>query len=326
MINIISNQANAKSISGPMKVFENLKKGLDKIGYPYVINRDLRATSRIWIHDNTAALRFVDDKRARAVIGPNLYVMPSDIPENVIPSNALYVHPSEWAADLWKEEGFSSCSLSYWPVGIDTDDFAPSGQPVRERKVLVYHKERDPQGLVDILGALHERKLEYRLIIYGQYSEAEYREALSGTSFVIWHGRHESQGIALQEALACDVPMLVCDVASLLEAHCCPYQFPERLRAFPVTAAPYFDGRCGMVTREPDRFPEALDLFLQELGSYSPREYILDRLSLEKCALDFVSLWEHWGLSREEGCREQVRGNRGFEVPLRYRVKRRLLG
>jgi len=56
MINIISKAYLSKNATGPKKVVDNLIKGLDILGYPYVINKRLDACQRLWIHDDTAAL------------------------------------------------------------------------------------------------------------------------------------------------------------------------------------------------------------------------------------------------------------------------------
>ena len=54
MINIISRQpmiGDASRPTGPYKVFANLVKGLERIGYPYVVNRRVTASPRLWVHD-----------------------------------------------------------------------------------------------------------------------------------------------------------------------------------------------------------------------------------------------------------------------------------
>ena len=55
MINIISKAYLSKNATGPKKVVDNFIKGLDILGYPYVINKRLDACQRLWIHDDTAA-------------------------------------------------------------------------------------------------------------------------------------------------------------------------------------------------------------------------------------------------------------------------------
>lgn len=328
MINIISTQANTTKISGPRKVFTNLVKGLDKIGYPYVINRDLNATKRLWIHDNVTALPYLHRSKAHKVLGPNLFVLPKEIPGGIRFDGCLYLQPCEWAAKLWEYLGFRACPIKAWPVGIDTDEFRPSGTSKEGRKIMVYYKDRDPHELPLILETLHRMNLSYWLVIYPLYDEENYKEMLSKTSFIIWYGRHESQGIALQEALACDIPILVWDAKSLFQHVRGDVRGRERFGAslseFPVTTVPFFDDSCGIKISEPGQLEHSTEYMLEHLKEFSPREFVLKYLSLEGQARAFVSLWERWGLSFEEGKEETARTKRAFSVPLSRKIMDKL--
>jgi glycosyltransferase involved in cell wall biosynthesis len=320
VINIISTCANSTRGAGPYKVFANLVKGLDKIGYPYVINRDLNARRRLWIHDDVTALRYTNYSRAFKVVGPNLFVMPRDIPPEIDLHGALYLHPSEWAKRVWERVGFDACPIEAWPVGIDTEMFRPSVRKPSAPRVMVYHKKRNPQELSHVFEVLHEMGLPYTLLIYGEYHESEYVEVLKETTFIIWHGCHESQGIALLEALACDVPVLVCDATRLSQARG-SYPFDELVKDFPVTSAPYFDDTCGVKITDLSDLKSSLEFMLDNLDGFASREYVLRNLSLEKRARAFVALWERWGLTFEQGLAETARTNRVWSIPLSVRVR-----
>ena len=320
MINIISRSANPGKVSGPSKVFSNLAKGLSKIGYPYLVNRDLNATKRLWIHDDVAALRHIHRSEAFKVVGPNLFVMPSEIPPDIRLDGVLYLHPCAWAARVWERAGFDACPIVTWPVGIDTDVFQPSSVPGSKRRIMVYHKQRDSQELDSILDSLHDLKLPYSLVLYGHYSELDYREQLANTSFIIWHGPHESQGIALQEAMACDIPLLVCDVTSLSQARG-DYVFDPSFFGISVTSAPYFDETCGVKITDLSRLRTAIEFMQQNLMDFQPRRYVLDHLSLEGQARAFVAVWESWGLTYEGGLSESIKTDALWRVPLGDRLR-----
>ena len=322
MINIISRSANEKKIGGPQKVYANLVKGLDKIGYPYVLNRKLNATKRLWIHDDVQALRYLHRTSAKTVVGPNLFVMPRDIPQEIGLEGVLYLHPSEWPIKQWKSAGFNTCPIHPWPVGIDTEEFRPMTGKRSSKAITVYHKERGPKELEYIVELLEKRRLKHNLVLYGNYSQDEYQEVLRSTSFIIWHGRHESQGIALQEAMACDVPVLVCDVTSVLQQVGGRYIWDEEDGRVRVIAAPYFDERCGMKITDLSHLEEAIQFMFDNLASFAPREYVLENLSLEGQARKWVSLWEHWGLSFESGLNEEV-ATKGKWPPIHDRVWQR---
>ena len=318
MINLISTQAGSDTVSGPAKVYRNLVKGLDAIGYPYVVNRSLDSTRRVWVHDDVTALRYVSRARARAVVGPNLYVLPRDIPRTTDLTGVLYLHPCEWAIAVWRAAGFNACEMAAWPVGIDLDEFRPRREPGARTEVLVYHKLRRDDELDRICSSLVGAAVPHRVLRYGGYDEAGYIAALQHAGLVVWHGCHESQGIALQEALAMDVPVLVCDASRLSEE--VGGHFPLDLDRVPVTAAPYFDATCGRRTYRLDDVGVMAAEMLEQRPSFSPRKYIEANLSLEGQARRFVALWEHFGLTAEEGFLEEQRSGGRWRRPLRARA------
>lgn len=292
MINLISTQARSRDPYGPTKVFRNLVKGLDLIGYPYVVNRGLDSVERLWVHDDIRALGPASRVSADTVIGPNLYVLPDEIPSAVDLSTMLYVHPCSWSIDVWHFLGFDRCDLAVWPVGIDVDEFRPHPRSARSQDVLVYHKDRPEEGLQQVLRSLESSGLRYRLLRYGAYVEAEYKEALSYSGLVVWHGRHESQGIAYLEALASGVPILVCDVSRLSQS--VSSAFAAELDAVPVTSTPYFDESCGIRTIELEGVGQLARDMLSARDRFSPRAFVETHLSLEGQARAFVDLWSRW--------------------------------
>lgn len=239
----------------------------------------------------------------------------------MVATDAPCIQPCAWAADVWKHCGFPAERVVVWPVGIDTVQFQPSDVSPTQRRVLVYHKGRSTDELAAILGHLHQRQTAYRLLLYGSYREEEFQALLAQASAVVWHGGHESQGLALLEALAANVPILVCDVRTIGDTRTGAYAFPERLRALPATAAPYFDESCGMRITELSAFPEALDTLLTHLHAYAPRDFILRHLTLAGQARAFVAIWERWGLTETQGRLEAARTVRPLRAPLGHRLR-----
>jgi hypothetical protein len=319
VINIVSTQPGSSTLRGPYKVYRNLVKGLEAIGYPYVVNGALNSTRRLWVHDDPVALRYASQSGAKTVVGPNLYVLPCDIPPVIDLKGCLYIQPSEWAASVWRTAGFTECALVTWPVGIDLEEFRPAAGRAQRDTVMVYHKLRSEQELARILASLDRASLRYRLFRYGSYHEADYRSCLGEASLVVWHGCHESQGIALQEALAMDVPVLLCDVSRLSEAE--GPGFPPELDALRVTAAPYFDPSCGWRTYDLDVGSMARHM-LRQRWMFAPRAYVQANLSLEGQARRFVSLWEHFGLSVDDGYSEGRISCGEWREPLGVRAAR----
>src|SRR5262249_105732 len=100
----------------------------------------------------------------------------------------------------------------------------------------------------------------------------------------------ESQGLAYQECLACDVPILAWDQGRLLD----PARHRWGIADVAATSVPYFDARCGEKFSDIEQFAPQLDLFRERLGQgkFRPREYILETLTLERCARNFVDILE----------------------------------
>jgi len=286
-----------RHISGPTKVVANLIKGLDRIGCEYVLNSRWPRQPYVFIPNGRANIvRVLQTSTSQKIaIGPNLFTFPNEIPGYlswIIAKSNLYIQPSLLAANVWQLLGFNLLPIGIWPVGIDTEIFSPSTKKAT-RKVLVYHKERSKHELAEIEKVLSEMNLDYWTIIYGQYREAEYLQLLEQTSFILWHGGHESQGIALQEALSSNIPALVCDATSFYQMENFPnYPFIEILKRIEVTSAPYFDNRCGIKITDIAALPAALEQMMDLLGDFSPREYVLENLDLEIQARNLLKLMD----------------------------------
>jgi len=331
MINIISKSYLRNIQSGPKKVVDNLIKGLSHIGYPYVTNRRLDACTRLWVHDDVAALKLVPSlpPEIKVVVGPNLVVMPRNLPKGLDLSRCVYIHPSNWAIKLWETHGFTNCPMYRWPAGIDTEGFHPGKK--NKQYVLVYFKQRYEHELHTIVELLKEKKIDYKLIVYGAYGEKQYKEFLDGATYVIWLGRHDTQGIALQEALATNTPMLIWDVQKLGEWNASEKEmsiFTEEEKAFePATSAEYFDETCGIKIKNKGELKNAVGYMEQNWQRFSPRKYVLENLSLEKQARDFVEIYnKYFGLSFEQGLREVILRpgnwiNRGFGPRAKFFLK-----
>ena len=314
MLNIISRSIVSNNISGPQKVVENLIKGLNIIGYPYCINKDLDATSQLWIHDDPLALKEASRLGLKAIVGPNIYVLPRNIPNNIVLSKFVYIHPSEWAMNFWKYLGFKKCILDFWPTGIDTDEFPERVKP-ENGSALIYFKQRRNDELDFIKKILERNKINYDIISYGRYEQKDYLKKLKNTKYIIWLGRQESQGIALEEAMSMNVPILVWDVMNI--GHWVPnkkestFFSKEESEYEETTSAYYFDNSCGIKIKEQKDVENSLYTMEKEWRSFEPRNYILKNLSLEKQARDFIELFnKYYNISYIDGQKENLKNNK----------------
>jgi hypothetical protein len=223
------------------------------------------------------------------IFGPHFSVFPNHHQlQSLHTKNSIYIHPSEWAAQVWRNMGAEQfLPIKSFPFTVDTTKFNSNSSNERT-EVFLYNKQRNPEELNFLTTFLNEQNIKYRLFDYSTgYKEAEYIDTLKKSKYGIWLGRHESQGFALEEALACDVPLLVWNAQTMNQENGSNYQ------PIPCTSIPYWDSRCGEYFHSAAELPTTFQTFQSKLkitNTYQPRQYILENLSLKKCAERFMEL------------------------------------
>ncbi len=302
VINIVSDlYAKRNTVAGPNKVIKNLLLGLDRIGQKYVINQPIEKFEYNYIHDSIFQLIKAAVYRIPVVAGPNIAVLPKDLPR-FLPNfkDSIYLHPSKWCVDVWHEFSYNKSKLDFWPVGIDWENWDIDTSKRDEKTVLVYLKRRHPSLADHTTKTLTKLGYTPIYIKYGSYNENQYKEALSKASFGVWLGISESQGIALQEALASNLPLVVVDVKSLFEVVPVSYIFPEKLKSFVPTSAPFFDNRCGIMINNIEFLGNAIKYLNQAKSTLKPQEFIIENLSMEKSAQWLISILKKINPSNKE--------------------------
>jgi len=280
---------------GVDKVFTNLCRGLDKIGVAYCKNIPFEALKPVDLVGVLGRGRRSLDGYAQPnpiAAGPSLINHPSAWPtlfqDHPV---ACYLQASQWANEIYKKYFGERCLV--WPVGIDSDEWRPSSQD-KQIDFLVYDKilwdreHRVPELLDPILRSLEHRKLSSMVLRYGDYNPEEFKAALARTRAMVFLCEHESQGLAYQEALSSGVPILAWDQGWWLD----PNRFRWREKDVPATSVPYFDQRCGLRFKSIAEFVAKLTEFLDllRINAFRPRDYILENLTLQKCAQHYVNI------------------------------------
>lgn len=280
-----------------MMVAINLMKGLDKIGINYRFN-DYRYISK---HPDELAciigkphLLFEKKWRNPVLFGAGVFSHPSDCPDlfEQYPNVRCILVPGEWIRQMF--EPFYGEKVIAWPVGIDTGYWCPDASE-KSFDFLIYDKvrwehDRFQRELIDpVTQTLQQHGLSYHFIKYGGYTPVELKTKLEQSKAVVFLCEHETQGLAYQQILATDTPILAWDRGGYWQD---PEYYPNRVRYEPVTSVPYWDSRCGETFTGADDFDPALETFRSALigQKYSPREYIMENLSLEKCAEQYVNI------------------------------------
>ena len=233
----------------------------------------------------------------KIIFGPQLFVFPSGPIvgplnpkwETRCVSNTL----SEWVEIYFLEIAKSMVIPSrQFPFAVDTELFKPTEQP-KQFDCLIYSKRRSPSVLDDIKKILNEKKITYKIVVYGSYKETDYIDLLHRCKFMISLDAHESQGFALEEAMASGVPLLVYDIHSVYDEYGTTIFNKYKPLALKATSVPYWDSRCGLKTVEMSEVSGLVDEMMKTYETFKPREYILETLSEEVCIkriLDYFKL------------------------------------
>ena len=285
----------AKQPSGQERVFLNLCKGLDQLGCTFTVN-DFR---RLSAPDSLACIigkPFLLQKCAPEkpiLYGASIQSHPlqAGVPflENYNVRRVLV--PGEWSRQMFSP--YWGNKVHAWPVGIDTDEWAPASNRAYGYDLLLYNKIRwqkaffDQQLIEPIRIELRKRRISFREIRYGGYVEADFKRLLSSCRAMIFLCEHETQGIAYQQALSAGVPIFAWDRGGHWQD---PEFYPEKVQFEPVTAVPYWDERCGLRFADLEGFIENFSQFWTDCrdGRFDPRNYVLETLTLRAGALAYV--------------------------------------
>jgi hypothetical protein len=277
-------------------VYLNLLKGLDKIGVPYLDN------DYAYVRKNPGALACIIGKpqvllerqwKNPVLFGASVFSHAMEYPNLLqdFPVRKVLV-PGEWMRKMF--EPYYGKDVLAWPVGIDTEQWKPSGVS-KDIDLLIYDKVRwehdafEAQLIKPIRQFLKNKKITVEEIRYGFYKPEELHQKVQRAKAVIFLCEHETQGLAYQQILSTNVPILAWDRGGYWQD---PSYYPDKVRFREVSSVPYWDERCGTKFRDLGEFKVKLGDFWHQVQSsqFAPREYILENLTLEKCAQQYVDI------------------------------------
>ncbi len=270
------------------KILKNMRLGFEKIGANVIYknnptDQDIRSSELVYSAMNSLPIQ--NYPCTLFIFGPNFCVFPEPkVVFNNVHKNAIYIQPSAWAVQVWRDLKYDSLPLYAYPVGVDTELFKPTQNISKRDCVFIYVKRRRTEELQ----LLQKHFPDAKIFTYGGYSESDYLAFLQKAKFGVWLAAHESEGFALLEALSCNVPLLVWSVTKMSQE----IGHPERYNTIktPVTTVPYWESRCGEVFHDSQELNNVKERFLENTANYKPREYILENLTVEKAAENFMAL------------------------------------
>jgi hypothetical protein len=230
-----------------------------------------------------------------AVLGPGLYDHPKQSPQLMQdPRFRSYLMLCGWMKDMFATI-YDPSGLRMWFGGIDLAEWPDTSDQTKDIDVLVYDKIRwrrehyEPNLLVPVLDELSRRGLRFEVLRYGRYIHEAYRKMLARSRSMVFLCENETQGMAYQEAMASNVPILAWDQGYWLD----PNRAKWTDQPVPATSVPYFSENCGDRFVDIEAFSGMLDHFWDRLESYTPREYVAKSLSFHESAELFLEAYYH---------------------------------
>lgn len=278
---------------GVMTMAINLMKGLDQLGIPYRFNdyKHIRKhPEEIACIIGKPHVLFEQTWKNPIIFGAGVYSHPIEYPDLLAthPNIKRFLVPGEWMRLMC--EPYYGSKVVAWPAGIDTNFWSPAqtGSP-KKFDFLIYKKVPDNDLTTAIVSALTKRGFKYHHITYGNYKISELKQKLIDSKAVIYLSKSETQGLAYQQILAFNVPVLAWEKGGYWED---PAYYPHKIKFQPVSSVPYWNEDCGLKFFNKFDFETKLETFMNNIGHYKPRTYILENLTLEKSALRYLEIYQ----------------------------------
>jgi hypothetical protein len=281
---------------GVMLVALGLMDGLKKLGIPYRFN-DFK-----YIEKNPKEIACIigkphllfDRKWNNPVIfGAGVYSHPIECPDlfEKYPNVKRFLVPGIWMQHMCQP--YYGEKAVAWPVGIDTEKWTSS---VIKKKTdfLIYdkirwnHDELNASLVNPILNVLEDGGFSYQFVRYGKYTHNDLQQKVAESRSAIFLCEHETQGLAYQQILATNTPILAWDRGGYWQD---PYYYPGKVKYQPVSSVPYWDDRCGVKFKDATELKEKLFLFINRHSEFEPRKFILENLTLAISAEKYLQIY-----------------------------------
>jgi hypothetical protein len=215
----------------------------------------------------------------KLVVGPNLVITPKD--HNAIITNDaidIILQPSLWTKQfLLSFEPRLEHKIKLWPAGVEIPKESTLQKTI---DVLIYSKNKMKYKLLEtICNELKQKQLTYTILEYGSFKQATYFKKLNEAKMLIYLSNSESQGLALQEAWARDIPTLVFNRGY--------YEYKGNHFVNEHISAPYLNNMTGTFFNE-ETFSTQFPFFLNNLDRFTPKKYVEQNLSDRVCAEKFL--------------------------------------
>lgn len=255
-----------RKYSGPNAVEDSLLRGLKELTVPFSRNCQTSETDTVIVLSGTEALREnISHKKSgqikKLIAGPNVVAHPLDYSGIMLSQEIdVILVPSQWVADLYAQVVPELANkIRVWPAGVSVSE--PS---TRKGAPIIYDKLGDQSLLNQIQ---QEIDLRAQVFTYGNFQHEAYLKALSEAPYLIYLAKSESQGLALQEAWAHDVPTIV-NRSTHWEAVGLSWDAPQ-------INCPFLTPELGAIFENIEELP----IMIGRVSSLHPKQYCNEHLS-----------------------------------------------
>lgn len=265
-----------KKLGGHHAVTRSIISGLNALGVEYnydPINSTNIAEVAIVLSGTEALKKCIELKKQGKIktlfAGPNMVVHADD--NNCIMGSKeidRLLIPSEWVKIAYERECAKTKGKIYiWPSGVDEDNWKPLLNKEKSNKILLYKKidSKDlPKGFYNnIYEVIKKKGYDTIELQYGEYTSREFMNALNECRAMVYVSKTESQGLALLESWAMNVPTLVWESGVKMISG----------RKYKITStAPYLTEETGMFWKSTDDLGRQLNII--EDTKIKPRRWV----------------------------------------------------
>ena len=276
---------------GHVAVTRSLVQGLQKLG----TNFNYNPVSISDIGDVVVVLSGVDAVRQaielkkqgrvkKLLVGPNVIEMPTKQDTILTPSEVdVCLVPSEMTVEIYERLAPAlRGKVVAWYAGVDEVFWSPLDPIKGSKQVVVYWKNAPKVFCLEVERLLTKYGYDPVRIVYGRYNKKDFRKKLRKSAFAVFLSITETQGIALAEAWATNVPTFVWD----------PQIEHYYIRGVQTTAAPYLTKETGVQWKEIGEFEDAIKKFPDIASAFQPRRWIAQHMTDQIAAEQLVRLCE----------------------------------
>lgn len=271
-----------RGFGGPQAVQQSLINGLRELGQNFALNEPKSPTVACVLSGVDTLRQVILWKQSglvkKILAGPNLVVMPQDSDKIIQhPLIDVVLQPSQWSADFYVSQAPSlGAKIRVWPAGV-----AVPPPPKTEKTVdfLVYNKIGKNPLFAGIINALKSSNYFFEVFNYGKFKQEQYFRALSRSKAMIYLSESESQGLAMFEAWARNVPVFAWERG---------FWQLGKFRESGLTATPYLNSECGQRFKDFTEFKNGLPKFMSSV--FHARNYAEENFSDKICARKYLSI------------------------------------